>query len=441
MGRVSVRNIILPDSMGIWILIIAILIISVPAGQAYGQEAYKYDIVLASQYISGEAGNQLLNQGRTRAFELYDQPDEFYSFIMIDPDKTFQTIEGFGGAFTDASAVNYGKLTAAQKEQFLTACFDPVNGNGYTYCRTTIHSCDYSDEIYTYAEVPGDKNLEHFTIDHDRTNRIPMIQAALKKANNNMKIFASPWSPPAWMKTNNDILHGGQLLPEYRQTWADYFVKYLKAYKDEGINLTGLTVQNETMATQLFESCVFTAVEERDFIRDYLGPALEKNGFGGVELMIYDHNRGIMYQRAEVVYEDPEASKYVTGMAFHWYSGNHYDNVKVVHDAWPDKKLVFSEAHMNGSWSSGIRAAQNIILDLNNGTNAWTFWNMMLDEKGGPYHLGGNNRINTQSAIITYDTRTGETADQSITIITLATSRDSSSRAQNGSPALLTTIT
>jgi glucosylceramidase len=359
----------------------------------------------AEIYMTAEDTPNRLTSLGFRAFEPLDQPDENYPTIMIDIDKTFQTIEGFGGAFTDAAAINFGKMAREKQEEFLTACFDPEKGNGYTLCRTTIHSCDYSDEQYTYDDVPGDKNLEHFTIDHDRKYRIDFIQRAMKTARGNLKIFASPWSPPAWMKTNNDMLYGGKLKPEYFQTWADYYVRYMEAYKKEGIPIWGLTVQNEAMAVQVWESCIFTAAEERDFVRDYLGPTLHKNSLTDVRLMIWDHNRGIMYQRAEVVYDDPEASKYVWGMGYHWYIGKHFDNVRMVHDAFPDKKLLYTEAGMGGDWRTAVNLARNMILDLNNWASGWTFWNLVLDENRGPRHAGGTGR---GSSIVTLDTRTGE---------------------------------
>jgi glucosylceramidase len=207
------------------------------------------------------------------------------------------------------------------------------------------------------------------------------------------------------MKTNNDMLYGGKLKPEYFQTWADYYVRYMEAYKKEGIPIWGLTVQNEAMAVQVWESCIFTAAEERDFVRDYLGPTLHKNSLTDVRLMIWDHNRGIMYQRAEVVYDDPEASKYVWGMGYHWYIGKHFDSVRMVHDAFPDKKLLYTEAGMGGDWRTAVNLARNMILDLNNWASGWTFWNLVLDENRGPRHAGGTGR---GSSIVTLDTRTGE---------------------------------
>jgi len=203
-------------------------------------------------YLTAKSPTQLLSE-EPRAFESLEQPDENYPTVMVDLDKTFQTIEGFGGAFTDASANNFAKLSEGEQDKFLKACFDHREGNGYTLCRTTIHSCDYSAEMYTYDDVEGDKELKHFSIEPDRNYRIPFIKRALETAKGDLKIYASPWSPPAWMKTNNNMLYGGKLKPEYLQTWADYFVKYVKAYAAEGIPIWGLTVQNEALATQVWE--------------------------------------------------------------------------------------------------------------------------------------------------------------------------------------------
>lgn len=340
-------------------------------------------------YVTSPEPLQLLADHGMAPLEPLEQPDENYPTVMIDPDKTFQTIEGLGGAFTDATADVLAQLPPAAQEQFLKACFDPVEGNGYTLCRTTIHSSDYAASSYTYDDVDGDTQLTHFSIDHDRKNRLPLIKRAQAIAQGHLRIFASPWSPPAWMKTNADMLHGGKLRPEYRQAWADYFVKYLQAYAAEGVPIWGITVQNEPMATQVWESCVFTAAEETDFVRDYLGPTLHQHDLADVKVMIWDHNRGIMYQRAEVAYEDPGASKYIWGMAFHWYIGDHFENVRMVHDAFPDKHLIFTEGATGGSWDDAARLAEHCIMDLNNWTCAWTIWNMLLDEQGGPRHAGG----------------------------------------------------
>jgi glucosylceramidase len=343
-------------------------------------------------------------------FEPLEQPVEGAPTVMIDPTKRFQTIEGFGGALTDAAAETWAKLPPERQQEVLTAYFDPDEGIGYTLCRTHIHSCDFSSESYAYTEVPGDVELAHFSLDHDRRFRLPFIRAALEAAGAPVKIFASPWSPPAWMKTNDSMLHGGQLRPEYRDAWARYFVRFVREYENEGVPIWGLTVQNEPMAAQTWESCIFTAAEERDFVRDHLGPALEKAGLSRLKLMIWDHNRGIMFQRAQVVYDDPEAARYVWGAGFHWYVGDHFDNVRLVHDSWPDKRLLFTEGTPASfdpktlrDWKWGEIYARSMLHDLNNWAAGWTDWNVLLDERGGPNHVG-----NFCIAPVHGDTRTGE---------------------------------
>jgi glucosylceramidase len=376
--------------------------------------AQKRDYKEARVYVTAPATETapalLLADRGFHPFEPLEQPDENFPTIIIDENKTFQTIEGFGGAFTDAAATTFGKLPKEAQEEFLKACFDPVEGNGYTLCRTTIHSCDYSGDEYTYDDTPGDKDLKDFTIKHDLKDRIPFIKRAMAVAGKDkLRLYASPWSPPAWMKTNGEMIHGGNLKKEYQQTWADYFVKYIKAYEAEGIPTWGLTVQNEALAIQVWESCIFTAEEERDFVKNFLGPTLQKAGYGPdkVKLMIWDHNRGLMYQRVQPSYEDPEAAKYIWGAAFHWYVGDHFDNVRQVHDAFPDKHLLYTEGGIGGTWPAAHRLAKNVIMDLNNWTDGWAVWNLILDENNGPRHAGGVPG-GKGSTIVNADTRTGK---------------------------------
>ena len=206
------------------------------------------------------------------------------------------------------------------------------------------------------------------------------------------------------MKTNGEMLHGGKLKPEYFQTWADYFVKYIKAYQAEGLPMWGLTVQNEALAVQVWESCIFTADEERDFVKNFLGPTLKKAGLGNVKLMIWDHNRGLIYQRAQAAYEDKDAAQYIWGIAFHWYNGDHFDNVRMVHDAFPDKHLLYTEGGIGGNWAAAQRLAKNVILDLNNWTDGWAVWNLICDQDNGPRHVGGLGG----TTIVNADTKTGK---------------------------------
>ena len=242
---------------------------------------------------------------------------------------------------------------------------------------------------------------------------IPFIKNAIEEAETPVQIMASPWSPPAWMKTNGQMNHGGKLKEEFRDTWAIYYCKYINAYEKEGIPIWGISVQNEPAAKQTWDSCIYTAEEERDFIRDHLGPALESRGLLDKKVIIWDHNRDIMVERTRTVLNDTETAKYVWGTGFHWYNGDHFDAVQQVHDEFPDKELIFTEGCQEngphiGSWDLGERYATSIINDLNRWTSAWIDWNLILDENGGPNHVG-----NYCSAPIIVDTSTQEILYQS----------------------------
>ena len=166
----------------------------------------------------------------------------------------------------------------------------------------------------------------------------------------------------------------------------------------------GLTVQNEPLAVQVWESCIFTADEERDFVKNFLGPTLKKAGLGNVKLMIWDHNRGLIYQRTQAAYEDKDAAQYIWGIAFHWYNGDHFDNVRMVHDAFPDKHLLYTEGGIGGNWAAAQRLAKNVILDLNNWTDGWAVWNLICDQDNGPRHAGGLGG----ATIVNADIKTGK---------------------------------
>lgn len=314
--------------------------------------------------------------------------------VLVDAEHRFQVIEGFGGAFTEAAADTFYKLPPEVRTEVLKAYFDVQSGHGYTLCRTHMNSCDFSLGNYAYSEMPGDVELKHFSIERDRLQLIPMIKEAMQVAGHPIKLLASPWSPPAWMKTNGQMNRGGKLKPEYRETWARYYIRYLQEYEREGIPIWGITVQNEPLAVQTWESCIYTAEEERDFVRDYLGPALEKAGLlDRVKLFIWDHNRDLLYERAKTVYDDPIAKRYVWGAAFHWYMGDHFENVRLTHDAYPDKHLLFSEGSIEGGphkdeWEAGERYGHSMIQDLNRWTEGWIDWNLLLDQRGGPNHKG-----------------------------------------------------
>jgi glucosylceramidase len=217
------------------------------------------------------------------------------------------------------------------------------------------------------------------------------------------------------MKTNGSMLKGGTLLPEYQQSWANYFVKFIHAYEKEGVPIWGLTVQNEPMASQTWESCLFTGEEESEFIKNYLGPTLHQNGFHDKKLIAWDHNRDLIYQRACAVLNDVDVAKYVWGIGYHWYetwtgSGMLFDNLKKVKEAFPATNLIFTEGCIEKfdfnrieDWKLGEIYGHSMVNDFNAGATAWLDWNVLLDETGGPNHVG-----NFCFAPIIADTQRGE---------------------------------
>lgn len=348
-------------------------------------------------YTTADTANYRLTATDTLQFSDFGQPFETQPCVFVDPSKTFQTFLGIGGALTDASAETFAKLPAAKQQEFLSAYYDPQKGIGYTVGRTNINSCDFSSDMYTYVK-DGDKELTSFSLAHDEKYKIPFIKKAAEATGGKLTFFVSPWSPPAWMKDNNDMLQGGKLKPEFYDSWANYYIKFIQAYEKQGIPVWGLTVQNEPMAKQKWESCIYTAQEETDFIKKHLGPALQKNSLSDKKLIAWDHNRDLLYQRASTLLNDPEAAKYVWGIGFHWYESWNgdfqFENLKRVAETFPNTNLLLTEAcnfpfswQTFNDWKWGENYGLNIINDFNNGAVAWTDWNVLLDETGGPNHV------------------------------------------------------
>jgi len=367
--------------------------------QQSNQTAFSTNGKKVTVYTTAENEKLKITSTDNLSFGPSKQPLETEVSVFVEPKKTFQTFMGIGGAVTDASAEVFAKLSKEKQQEFLNAYYDKDKGIGYSLLRTTIHSSDFSSGSYTYVEE-GDKELKTFNIDHDKQFRIPLIKQAIKTAGGKITTYVSPWSPPAFMKDSKTMLKGGKLLPEYYQAWANYYAKFIKAYEKEGMPIWGTTIQNEPMATQTWESCIYTAEEERDFLKNFLGPTLEKQGLADKKIVVWDHNRDLMGQRANVIYSDPEASKYAWGMGFHWYEtwnggAPMFDNVRKVQEAYPSKKLMFTEGCIESFnpakyqlWANGERYGEQMINDFNNGTVAWTDWNILLDDKGGPNHVG-----------------------------------------------------
>ncbi|HYC86786.1 MAG TPA: glycoside hydrolase family 30 protein [Chryseosolibacter sp.] len=377
----------------------------------YGQAPLKRSVTV---YTTAAKSDLRLTKTATSTLEPFRQPFETEVCVFVDPRRKFQTFLGIGAAMTDASAETFAKLDKKNQDELLTAYFDKDRGIGYSIARTHINSCDFSSGTYTYVKE-NDAELATFDVSHDEKYRIPFIKAAIAKAGGTSPLYVSPWSPPAWMKDNNNMLQGGKLLPGYHASWANYYIKFIQAYETRGIPVWGLTVQNEPMAKQRWESCIYTAEEERDFVKNHLGPTLHGAGMGDKKLIAWDHNRDLIYQRASTLFNDPDAAKYIWGIGFHWYetwtgSAMQFDNLKRVQEAFPDKKLIFTEGCVErfdlnrvDDWSLGERYGRSLINDFNSGTVAWTDWNILLDETGGPNHVG-----NFCFAPVHADTRTGK---------------------------------
>ena len=310
------------------------------------------------------------------------------SLINIHPHIEYQEIKGFGGAFTEAASTTLDKLSKENREKILSMYFDKEKGIGYNLGRVHINSCDFSLGNYTCVDE-NDQTLESFQINRDKTSVIPMIKEA--KRYGDIELLASPWSPPAYMKTTNMMNKGGKLKQEYYELWSEYFVKFIESYKAEGIDIQSVTVQNEPKATQRWDSCVYTAQEERDFVENNLGPKMKEMG---VKLFFWDHNKERLIERADVMFEGELGKKYVDGIAFHWYSGDHFEELEMFHKTYPDKELVFSEGCYEYSYGMldtikiGEKYAHDMIGNFNNYCNAFIDWNLLLNEKGGPNHVG-----------------------------------------------------
>ena len=365
-------------------------------------------------YTTASETELRLTETEKATFKSTGQPLENEVSVFVNPKKSFQTFLGIGGAITDASAEVFHQLPLEKQKEFLTAYYDKDKGIGYSLCRTPIHSSDFSSGSFTYIEE-GDKDLKTFSIAHDQTYRIPMIKKAIEVAGGSLLLYASPWSPPAFMKDNNNMLQGGKLLPEYYDAWALYYTKFIKAYEAEGMPIWGITIQNEPMAVQRWESCIYTSEEERDFLKNHLGPIMEREGLGDKNIVVWDHNRDLINHRANTIFEDPEAAKYAWGIGFHWYetwAGGEpmFSNLGNIKESFPTKNLLFTEGCQEGFrsdryqyWQHAERYGRSIINDFNNGTVGWTDWNILLNQKGGPNHVG-----NYCFAPIHGDTGTGD---------------------------------
>lgn len=313
--------------------------------------------------------------------------------VKIYPRKTFQSIAGFGAALTESAAYTFALMPPALQDRFLRLCFG-AEGNAYTLCRTHMQSCDFSLSSYEYVSDKRDKDLAGFSIDRDRELLIPFIQCA-QAAEPRLELVASPWSPPAFMKTSRMMVLGGRLRKKHYARWAAMFVRYLVEYAQEGIAISRVTVQNEPMARQTWESCLYSADEEAEFATKHLRPALDEAGFSDVGILIWDHNKDRIVERVDAVFAEPDARSSVDGVAFHWYTGDHFEALAETIASYPEKEFLFTEGcveytrdHMASEERKAEQYAHDVIGNLTAGANGYIDWNILLDEQGGPNHVG-----------------------------------------------------
>lgn len=345
--------------------------------------------MIARQIISTFSGGRLKREER-RISPYEDGSQELY-LLNIYPHMQYQTVMGFGGAITDAVAATLERMSDARAQEVIDAYFGP-EGIGYDRIRTHIDSCDFSTGQYAAVSDPGDTELASFSLKHDLQRNIKWIKRAYAAAGRALPVMLSPWSPPAFMKSNQSRVGGGHLEKAYYGMWAKYICRYIREYRANGIDVQAVSVQNEPNAVQTWDSCLFTPEEESAFLSGYLYPQLRSEGLTDVEVYIWDHNKDNLFDRAEQVIA-PDVREMVAGMAFHWYSGDHFDALRLVRERFPELKLVFSEGCIEYSRfdDDQLKNAQmyghDMIGNLAAGMNGFLDWNICLDEKGGPNYV------------------------------------------------------
>lgn len=329
----------------------------------------------------------------TTPVKMEECPNAEHQLFCLFPQVRYQEIEGFGGALTDSTAYIYSLMSPEQKKEFLHQCFDPQKGK-FNTVRIPLDSCDFSLAHFEADSNPEDVEFKEFSLDRVKQYILPLLDDAQKVFGGPLDIMLSPWSPPAFMKSNGERNHGGTLKPEFRAHWANYICHYIKAYREMGYSVTKLTLQNEPKATQTWDSCVYTPEEQRDFLKDVMWKALEQANLTDIQIYIWDHNKESVVDWADTVIT-PETAHMVAGLGFHWYSGDHFQQLSMVKEKFPNLKLLLSEACIEFSKYDADNFLENaqkyghdMIGNLNAGMNTFIDWNLLLDQEGGPNHVG-----------------------------------------------------
>lgn len=320
-------------------------------------------------------------------------PGAEMELVKLYPNHLMQRVLGFGAALTEASAHTFQLLPEPVQHQVLDCAFGS-QGNAYNLARVPVQSCDFSLGNYSYVSHKRDVDLRGFTLERDERESFPFYRAVLA-VQPSLEFFASPWSPPAFMKTNRSMNFGGRLRPKYYERWAQVLTRYVSEMRERGFFVSRLSLQNEPNAAQLWDSCLFSAEEERIFGVDYLRPALDAAGLEDVRIFFWDHNKERILDRAQETLRDDEALAAFGGVAFHWYAGDHFEALRQVCTLFPDKEFIHTEGCVEYSRGRGVsqveaaeQYAHDIIGDFCAGANAYLDWNVLLDAQGGPNHVG-----------------------------------------------------
>ncbi len=381
------------------------------------QKGPEYEYTSVEVIQSSKAGD-LVNV--EKQIDWQQSQDGQGSVVTIDPRKTFQTIIGIGGAFTESSAYVLDQLSDAKRQEVLKAYFSK-EGAAYSLMRTHINSCDFSLNSYSYADTKNDTLLTDFSIEDDMDDLIPLIKDAQNISSDGFKLLASPWTAPPWMKDNSGW-KGGSLKKEFYPTWSLFFSKYIKAYQEQGIPIWGVTVENEPLGNGgQWESMIYTPQQMAEFVKHHLGPQFQKDGLD-TKILIYDQNRDHLLEWASKILGDPQVADYIWGTAVHWYSSTvewYPEVLDSVNRQFPDKPLMHTEGcidaevpvwrddvwywkreatdwgydwapekdkHLHPKYVPVYRYARDLIGGLNSWLTGWIDWNIVLDDKGGPNH-------------------------------------------------------
>lgn len=315
--------------------------------------------------------------------------------VNLYPEIEYQEMTGFGGAITDAVGHVYSLMDDEQKKEMIHQYFGNDNMK-YSIVRIPIDSCDFSVSHYEADSDENDENFDKFSFERVEQSILPVLDAAQEECGRKLPIMLSPWSPPSYMKTNGERNHGGKLKTEYAKRWAEYICRYIEEYRNCGYLVTMLTMQNEPKALQPWDSCVYTPQEQKVFLRDYLWPSLVEHKLDDIEIYLWDHNKERAYEWIKEII-DEDTKHMVAGVALHWYSGDHFENLRFIKEQYPWLKMLTSEAcieyskfAVDATLNNAQKYAHDIIGNMNEGMNSFIDWNILLNEEGGPNHVGNN---------------------------------------------------